>query len=143
MKDIQSVYRLAEKNQIHIVPFDLPETGSMALDMEDGTYYVGVDCQVLETEAQQREHLFHEVGHCMTGSFYNRYAAVECRQKHENRADRWAIHKLIPQEDLDNAIADGITEIWELAEYFGVSEDFVKKAVCLYTYGNLAAELYF
>ena len=31
----------------------------------------------------------------------------------------------------------------ELAERFGVTEDFVKKAVCLYVHGNLAAELYF
>ena len=47
------------------------------------------------------------------------------------------------QEELDEAVAAGITEPWALAEHFGVDEDFLKKAVCLYTYGNLAAELYF
>ena len=31
----------------------------------------------------------------------------------------------------------------ELAEHFQVSEEFIRKAVCLYTHGNLAAELYF
>ncbi len=143
MKDLRSIYRLAEKKHIDIIPFDLPETGSLAIDMEDGTYCIGMDHQVLETEALQREHLYHEMGHCVTGSFYNRYAAVEYRQKHENRADKWAIRRLISKDDLDDAVASGLTELWDLAEYFGVSEEFVKKAVCLYTYGNLATELYF
>ena len=36
-----------------------------------------------------------------------------------------------------------IATVRRLAEYFGVTEDFRRKAVCWYTYGNLAAELYF
>ena len=46
-------------------------------------------------------------------------------------------------EELDDAVASGCTEIWELADYFQVSEDFIRKAVCWYTHGNLAQELYF
>ena len=46
-------------------------------------------------------------------------------------------------EDLDVAVADGYTDIWSLAEHFGVTEDFMRKAVCWYTHGNLATELYF
>ena len=51
--------------------------------------------------------------------------------------------ELIPVEALDAAIAGGVTERWELAEYFGVDEAFLKKALCWYVHGNLAAELYF
>ncbi len=29
------------------------------------------------------------------------------------------------------------------ADRFGVTEDFIRKAVCLYVHGNLATELYF
>jgi len=50
---------------------------------------------------------------------------------------------LIPVDDLDDAVAQGCTEVWELAERFGVTEDFVRKAVCYYVHGNLATELYF
>ena len=39
--------------------------------------------------------------------------------------------------------SDGHTEMWDLADYFHVTEDFMRKAVCWYTYGNLATELYF
>ena len=44
---------------------------------------------------------------------------------------------------VDDAIADGCTELWELAERFGVTEDFIRKAVCCYVHGNLATDLYF
>lgn len=37
----------------------------------------------------------------------------------------------------------GVTQPWELAEHFGFTEAFMKKAVCFYTHGNLATELYF
>lgn len=50
---------------------------------------------------------------------------------------------MISVEDLDEAIAQGCTEIWELAERFGVTEQFMRKAVCLYVHGNVATELYF
>lgn len=93
--------------------------------------------------AQERVHLSHELGHCLTGSFYSVYTAVDCRQRHENRADKWAVRKLIPVEQLDDAVAEGCTELWELADRFGVTEDLMRKAVCLYVHGNLAAELYF
>ena len=43
----------------------------------------------------------------------------------------------------DQAVAEGCTELWELAERFDVTEEFVRKAVCLYVHGNLATELYF
>ena len=102
-----------------------------------------MDQAVLDGGTQERVHLAHELGHCTTGSFYNRHAAIDYRRKHENKADKWAISKLIPLEALDQAVADGCSECWELADRFGVTEDFVRKAVCLYVHGNLATELYF
>ena len=68
---------------------------------------------------------------------------MDSRQRHENQANRWAIRTLIPVDDLDEAVAEGCTEVWELAERFGVTEEFMRKAVCLYVHGNLATELYF
>lgn len=143
MKSIISLYRYAEKRNIEIVTFPLPETTSMSIETESGACYIGVDYSKIETETDERVHLSHELGHCATGSFYNRYAKMDIRQKHENRADKWAIRKLIPVEKLDTAVAEGHTELWDLADYFGVTEDLVRKAVCLYTHGNLATELYF
>ena len=76
-------------------------------------------------------------------SFYNEYAACDIRKKHENRADKRAIELRLSADDLDQAVADGHTDLWDLAEHFGVTEEFMRKAVCWYTHGNLATELYF
>ena len=141
--EIPILYTLAQQQNISVYRFPLPNTGSMSLMDERGQCFIGMDEGVRDGGAQERVHLGHELGHCLTGSFYNRYAAVDCRQRHENQANKWAIRTLIPVDDLDRAVAEGCTEVWELAERFGVTEDFVKKAVCLYVHGNLAAELYF
>ena len=110
---------------------------------DSGECFIGIDDSIRDGNVQERVHLGHELGHCVTGSFYNIHAAVDCRRRHENKADKWAVQTLIPVEELDDAIADGCTEVWELAERFGVTEEFIRKTVCYYVHGNMACELYF
>ena len=138
-----SLYDLAEQQNIEVLSFSMPQNGSMSVMLENGSCFIGMDDSVRDGGVQERVHLSHELGHCVTGSFYNIYAAVDYRQRHENRANKWAIQALIPVDDLDNAIAEGCTEVWELAERFQVTEEFIRKAVCYYVHGNVAEELYF
>ena len=141
--DICTLYDFAKQQNIEVLQYPMQENGSMSIMTDDGSCFIGIDHCVQDGNAQERVHLSHELGHCITGSFYNMHTAVDCRQRHENKADKWAVNYLIPVEDLDTAVANGCTEIWELAEYFGVTEQFMKKAVCYYVHGNLATELYF
>ena len=141
--EIRNLYDLAKQQNIEVVPYPMPENGSMSVMMEDGACFIGMDESVRDGGVEERVHLSHELGHCATGSFYSIHTAVDCRQRHENRADKWAVTHVIPVDDLDEAVAQGCTEVWELAERFGVTEEFVRKAVCLYVHGNMAAELYF
>ena len=143
MQSVLSLYETAAQQNIEVLQYPMQENGSMSIMLEDGTCYIGIDRAVQDGDIQERVHLSHELGHCITGSFYNRYAAIDHRQRHENRADKWAIRHLIPVEDLDEAVANGASELWELAELFGVTEQFMKKAVCYYVHGNVATELYF
>lgn len=143
MYDVLALYNLAQQKNIEVLQFPMSENGSMSIMSEDGTCYIGIDESVQDGSTQERVHLGHELGHCMTGSFYNIHTAVDCRQRHENKADKWAILQLVPVDDLDDAVAEGCTEIWDLAERFGVTEQFMRKAVCYYVHGNVAAELYF
>ena len=137
------LYDLAKQQNIEVLHYPMPQSGSMSVMLEDGRCFIGMDDSVRDGGVQERVHLSHELGHCVTGSFYNIYAAVDHRQRHENRANKWAIQALIPVEALDDAIAEGCTEVWELADRFQVTEDFIRKAVCFYVHGNVAAELYF
>ena len=138
-----ALYDFAKQQNIEVIPFPMPENDSMSIMTEDGSCFIGIDPKIQDGGVQEKIHLSHEIGHCVTGSFYNIYAAVDSRQRHENRADKWAIRQLIPVDALDDAVAHGVTEFWELAEQFDVAEEFARKAVCYYVHGNVAAELYF
>lgn len=143
MKTLQEFYHIANQENIVVDHFALSKREALSIMDLDGECFIAIDPHRLSGETDERNKLAHELGHCVTGSFYNQYSDYDCRQFHENRADKWAIQKLIPVEELDDAVADGYTEIWDLAERFGVTEDFIRKTVCYYVHGNMAAELYF
>lgn len=140
---MQTLYTLARQENIEVLTFPMERNGSMSVMDHRGRCAIGMDPGILDGGVQERVHLSHELGHCITGSFYNIYATIDNRRRHENRADKWAIRQLIPVDALDDAIAGGCTEFWELADRFGVTESFIRKAVCYYVHGNLATELYF
>ena len=142
MVSLNTLYAQAEQQNIPVLRFSMPGCESMSIQLPDGSCAIGLDSGP-GTETGERVHLSHELGHCLTGSFYNIHAAADLRARHENRADKWAIRRLIPVAALDDAIASGHTDLWDLADYFGVTESFLKKALCLYVHGNLATELYF
>ena len=141
--EIAALYDFARQQNIEVIPYPMPENGSMSIMMENGACIIGMDDTIKDGGSSERVHLGHEIGHCITGSFYNIYAAMDLRQRHENRANKWAIQTLIPVEELDDAVAEGCHEIWELAERFGVTEDFIRKTLCYYVHGTVAADLYF
>lgn len=114
----------------------MPLTQSISINKK-GQCYIGIDPLQIETEADERVHLAHELGHCVTGSFYSIYSKLDVREKHEVRADRWAIRQLMPVDEFIFVVTQkGITTPWEIAEYFGVTEDFVHKATDYYKLTN-------
>lgn len=135
------LYAYAERRNIDVDWVPMRRATSLSVPLGDG-YAIALDPWKLGTLAQETVCLAHELGHCETGSFYNRYAALDVRQQHENRADKWAIRRLVPAEELDAAMADGCDTIPALADRFGVTEPFMRKAVCWYAHGNLAVEMY-
>lgn len=143
MKQLHVMYEMAEQQKIPIEQYPMPANGSMSVQTANGSCIIGMDRQVMDNGVQERVHLAHELGHCMTGSFYSPYTRIDSRKRHEYRADKYAVELLVPVQALDEAVAEGCTELWELAERFGVTEAFMKKAVCYYTHGNIAAQLYF
>lgn len=139
MTTLNELYNLAENESITVVAFSLQKREALSMMDSEGQCYVAIDPHKIASCAEEKSKLAHELGHCMTGAFYNVYSPCDSRQRHENRADRWAIKKLIPKDELERAVANGYTELWELADLFNVTEDIMRKAVSLYRYGNLCA----
>lgn len=123
------LYKLADKNGIAIDRVPLPINRSASVNIDDNLF-VALDCDI--SGAEERVCLAHELGHCETMSFYNIYSPCDVRGKHEYRANRWAIKKLIPISQFRNALKNGYTDIHSLAEYFNVTTDFMQKAVDYY-----------
>jgi hypothetical protein len=145
MESLIDLYRLAEKQDYNVYWYTFDDNRIESVSVMDTYGYCDIAIDPYKLYGLDDEYckLAHEIGHCETGSFYNEYATCDVRQKHENRADKWAIEHKFSKEDLFTAMEEGYTELWSLAEYFGVTEDFMKKAVCWYTHGNLAVDLYF
>lgn len=136
------LYAYADERGIDVDWFPLSVTKSLSLPLPDGSCAIAIDPWKQSTLPEETVCMAHELGHCETGSFYNSRAAMDIRQKHENRADKWAIRRLVPKTELDAAVRSGYTDLWSLADNFGVTPEFMRKALCWYTHGNLAVKEY-
>lgn len=131
------LYEIAKNSGTEIICCDLPLNQSVSVMSCTGECYIGMDPFQIETEAEERVHLAHELGHCETGSFYSPYSPLNVRGRQECRADRWAASKLVPPLELKKALSLGIVELWELADYFGVTEEFMEKTMQIYCEKNI------
>ena len=77
-----------------------------------GECYIGMDFRFFENEKEEKIRLSHELGHCITGAFYNHYAPFDIKSKHEYRADKWTIEQLIPKDEMEFAMQAGNVEVW-------------------------------
>lgn len=123
------LYGIAERRGHVVVCESLTETPSFSLQTNKRCY-IAID-QRLNVQ-QEREALAHELGHCEYGGFYNRYSRYDIRAKAERRADKWAFAKLVPYGQLVQAVRHGVTEVWDLAELFDVSCEFMQRAIAYY-----------
>lgn len=119
-----------EKNSITVMNGSLPLNHSLSGCVGSENFIMIDDRQM--TESEKKTHLWHEIGHCATGSFYSPYTPLETRSRCENRANRWTVKKLIPKGRMLEAMRNGAIEVWQLAEYFEVGEGLVRFALRYY-----------
>lgn len=130
---LNDLYDIAENADIDIECIRLNHMQCFSMPL-DGMDYIFIDPFQLKSVCDEKVKLAHEIGHCVTGSFYNEFSALDIRAKHERRADKWAIKKLIPKDELKKACRFCANR-YELAEHFGVTEDFMQKALDYYFEG--------
>ena len=124
----EDLYTLAVEHG-HAVDF-FPLSGlSLALE-DEGKCYIAMRPDLSPTE--EKEALAHELGHCEYGGFYSRYTAVDSIQRHERKAERWAMVRLLPLPWVLRCIERGICTPWEIAEEAGVSSPYAEKCLCYY-----------
>lgn len=92
-----------------------------------------LDIDRIRTVRQELVAVGHEWAHIATGATYTMGATPAMIQAAERKATRAQIKKLLPFDEMRAAMDAGYTEVWELAERFEVTEDFVQEAVDYYT----------
>jgi len=93
---------------------------------------IGLTRDLFSSRAHFRTVLAEELGHHFTSShdglpktFYHYRDRIKVSRE-EYRALKWAAKFLISKDSLKEVVANGLREIWELAEYFEVDESLVR-----------------
>ena len=142
MEKILTLYDELNRAGVRFYHWDLDEDPACTIEI-GGNYGIFMDFHNIHSQAEELVTVAHEGGHVSTGATHKVSSPYDLIAKHEYKADKWAVRRLISPKALDAAVAEGCTDIHSLAEHFNVTESFMKKAVCLYTHGNLSADLYF
>jgi len=124
------LYQLAESEGVRV--FTHMIDGGSASAAVGGEYCVALDPCALENSDIERMHLAHELGHCMTGSFYNPYALLDIREKHERKANVWAYKRVVPLDRLVECFKQGLTEPWQMEDVFDLPARFIRQAMEYY-----------
>lgn len=125
-----TLYDLAESEDIDIISMPLRYAPAFIIEKKQG---YSIALSHFESQAEEMAMLAHELGHCLTGSIYDCTTPPELQLKYEHNADAWAINALCPLEKIQEAIREGYDSAWEIADYIGVPETLVKKALRYYT----------
>ena len=132
IKSLEDIYQMAEDNGIDVDDVDFIKVKSISIQ-HNKECHIAINTKKIPTRSEEKVILAHELGHCKTGSFYNKYSKFDLVCKHEYRANRQAVLDLVPYEELLFAIEKGCKERWELAEYFDITEEFVDEVIKHYT----------
>lgn len=134
MTPVEEMYTLAEEQGHDVSDIPLQYTESFSILMKDGNCAVALDRSKLKSQTDELIKLAHELGHCETGSFYNKKSPADVRGRHEEQANRWMYRRLVPRKELF-CLLEEQRDLYEIAEYFGVPEQVITAA---YEYYRLA-----
>lgn len=124
------LYQLAEHEGIGVYSHKMDNGSSSA--QVNGEYCIAIDSCVFDSSDVERVHLAHELGHCITGSFYNPYSGLDIMEKHERRATVWAYKRIVPLDGIHKCFMQGLTEPWQMEDVFDVPAWFIRQAMEYY-----------
>ena len=129
---LNELYKIADKSKIKVDRFPLKTTKACSVRLPDMILRIGVDTNQINSCAEEKELLGHELAHCIVNSFYYLNSTQCVKGKAERRALRWEAENIMPKNELIELLEAGVTEVWEIAEYFEVTETFVLRVCKFY-----------
>lgn len=132
---MEKMMDLAKNEGIVVAPADFPYP-LRGIYIDDGDFQMIGIAKDIKTLAERRSVLAEELGHHFTSvgnaTVCHCYADRVFIDKTEHKAMVWACRYLIPEHDLDEAVRCGHHSLWDLADYFTVTENFMRFCIKLY-----------
>lgn len=128
--------KIAHDHDIPIVDMRLHGKEEALSENCDGYCIIAIDRKKVKNLKDYKVKTAHELGHCITDSFYDASCPVIPRGRCERRAEKWAVRNTVSPRELKEALKEGMTEVWQLSEHFGVTEEFMIKALKYYGFWN-------
>ncbi|MCH5325309.1 MAG: ImmA/IrrE family metallo-endopeptidase [Eubacterium sp.] len=128
--------KIAQDNDIPIVDMRLRGKEEALSESCGGYCIIAIDRKKVRSLKDYKVKAAHELGHCITDSFYDAACPVIPRGRCERRAEKWAVRNTVSHRALNAALKDGMTAVWELSEHFGVTEEFMIKVLKYYNLWN-------
>jgi len=138
MNALSELYLIAEEESIRVVNFRIAnsKTKGICINFDNDHYDILIDYNKVPTYSEEKCVLAHELGHYCTGVespiIAQTFRDMLTIGRQEYRANKWAFERLIPVAELHIAINRGYVDIWELADYFDVPDEFMRKALDYY-----------
>lgn len=132
MFEIGDFYNYCRQNDVDVIPYDgCPQPAATIRDQ--GYYGVFLDFSKIKSTRLLRGIFCHELGHIATGALHKVDSPFELWERSEYRANRWTAEHYLTAEAFREAFSAGYRELWQLAEYFDMPEDDIKKALNYWT----------
>lgn len=131
MVEFSDLYKEIQGHGISLYQYDAGEVKSATIELNK-QYGIFIDITQFPSLVETKRAMAHEIGHCVTGCTHKVSSSLDLVQKHEYKANSWAVKCFLPFEKIQAAIQDGYTEPWLLAEYFDVPETAIKWALHYY-----------
>lgn len=137
MEKLWELYENLHQSGVKCFTWPLDENQAMIIELS-GKYALFMDFDQIPNQAQETAIVAHEAGHIATGCTHRVSSPLDLICRHEYRANKWAIHRLIPKDELYSYYSRGYTQPWEIAEQMGLPEGFIRKAMAFYHEQELA-----
>ena len=131
MVSMADVYSAIEETNANLVIWNHPLLDALTLEM-NRNYDIFINPEKSKTISAFQTKLIHEWGHCSTGSTHHINSPFELIEKNEFKANRASFERFLPFADIKKAVNEGLTEYWELAEYFNIEEEYIRQAIHYY-----------
>lgn len=131
MLSLEDIYNDIKLFNIELFQHPVGKHRSAVIE-RNGEYAIFNDAFTYEKISCLKCDLMHELGHCLTGTTHKLCSPFQLIQQHEYRANKYAAFRYIPPKKVQGALDSGVTEMWQLAEWFDLPQSFVEKAFVYY-----------